>query len=87
MSKSIISSSELSVHSISQFNAIKNRIYAVTDCSSFSELAEYLGVSPARLSDARRRLAFPDAWLQAVALKTQTDFQWLLLGDPERDSS
>lgn len=86
MPESIISSTELSVQSLSQFNAIKDRIYEVTACSSFSELAEYLGVSPAQISDARRRLVFPDTWLHAVALKTQTNLQWLIYGDSERDS-
>lgn len=86
MPESIIRPAELSVHSISQFNAIKKRIYRVTACSSFWELAEYLGVGPAQISDARRRLVFPDAWLHAVTLKTQTNLQWLIVGDTELDN-
>ena len=66
------------------FDTVKCRFYEVSGCSSFYELAEFLDTKPAKLSDARRRLHVPVAWLRTAFLKTYANPLCLLTGEGER---
>ena len=76
---------ENNVHDILGFEAVKGRIYEVTGCSDICELAGFLGVREAQISDARRRHMFPEEWLLLVAQKTHTNLQWLLHGKEPKE--
>ena len=60
------------------------RLYEATGCKNIRELAELLGVRPAQISDARRRLRLPVSWLRTVFLKTSAHPAWLKDGIGER---
>lgn len=66
-----------------EFDAIRKRFYEALDCDDFYNLAEYLGVKPSRLSDAKRSLRLPSDWLQTVAAKPKVSVTWLLTGEAE----
>ena len=72
------------VHDEHEFDALKERFYEATGSRSFADLAEFLAVSPAQISDARRRLRIPFMWFQLVFLKTNIDPAWLKDGAGER---
>ena len=66
------------------FDAVKQRLYAVSGCANYYELAEFLDTKPAKLSDARRRLHIPVGWLRTAFLKIYANPVWILTGEGER---
>lgn len=66
------------------FDAVKQRLYEVSECQDYHELAEFLGTKPAHISDARRRLRIPVEWLRTAFLKTYTNPVWILTGEGQR---
>ena len=72
------------VISVAAFDRIKRRLYTVSGCASFCELAAFLETSPAKISDARRRTIIPARWLQQAFLKVNAHPQWILTGEGER---
>ena len=56
--------------SVEEFDAILGWFYEATGCRNIHDLGKSLGVSPASISDARRRLRVPEAWFR---LGGQTD--------------
>ncbi len=67
-----------------EFDVIKRRLYELTGCDNIFALAEYLGVKPAQITDARRRLCLPEDWLRTVILKTRANHAWIRYGTGER---
>ena len=66
------------------FDAVKRRLYEVSGCTNYYELATFLDTKPAQISDARRRLRIPVEWLRTVFLKTYANPVWILTGEGER---
>ena len=56
------------------------RLHHAAGTETQQELAEYLGVPQAAISDARRRGAIPADWLAIVALSRNIDPDWVLTG-------
>lgn len=65
------------------FDAVKQRLYEVSGCANYYELAEFLDTKPAKLPDARRRLHIPVEWLRTAFLKTYANPVWILTGEGE----
>lgn len=72
------------VPDVAAFDAVKCRLYEVSGCTSYYELAMFLDTKPAQISDARRRLRIPVEWLRTVFLKTYANPVWILTGEGER---
>lgn len=66
------------------FDAVKRRLYELSGCTTYYELAAFLDTKPAKLSDARRRLHVPVGWLRTAFLKTYANPVWILTGEGER---
>ena len=56
------------------------RLHHAVGTGTQQELAEYLGVSQASISDARRRGTIPVEWLGIVARSRNIDPDWILTG-------
>ncbi len=65
------------VRDTAEFDEIRWRFYAATDCTTIFELAAFLGTTPVLMSEARRSLRIPMEWFRIVFLKTGTDPIWL----------
>ncbi len=60
------------------FDETRSRLYAATGCEGMAEFAAYLGVRQFVISDARRCLRLPAAWIDTIEEKTGMDLSWLL---------
>lgn len=65
---------------ISPLTEQMKRLHHAAGTGTQQELAEYLGVPQASISDARRRGAIPVEWLAIVALSRNIDPDWILTG-------
>ena len=64
----------------SSFEDQLNRIYLVTRKRTMVELADYLGIKQATISDARRRGKIPSNWL-IILMRVKSVFpEWILTG-------
>ena len=65
---------------ISPLTEQMKRLHHAAGTGTQQELAEYLGVPQALISDARRRGAIPGDWLAIVARSRNIDPDWVLTG-------
>ena len=68
---------------VEAFDAVKRRLYTVSGCKNYEELAVFLDTKPSRISDARRRLRIPVTWLQTAFLRCYANPTWILEGEGE----
>ncbi len=65
---------------ISPLTEQMKRLHHAAGTGTQQELAEYLGVPQASISDARRRGVIPVEWLAIVALSRNINPDWVLTG-------
>ncbi|NJB69110.1 PAS domain S-box-containing protein [Desulfobaculum xiamenense] len=59
---------------------VLERLKSATDSATFRELAEFLNVSSASISNAKKNERIPPDWLITVGMRTGTSVDWLLTG-------
>lgn len=72
-------------HAAIAFSDVLQRIYTATGTASQRELAAWLGVPQALISDAKRRNRIPIAWLHEIVLR-KLDYSpdWILTGQGQQ---
>ena len=63
-------------------DAIFQRLFDVAGCRSQVELADFLGVRRAAISDAKRRGIIPADWLHFLQKTKGIRPEWILSGTP-----
>ncbi len=67
------------------FEDVLQRMYAATGTNGQMELADWLGIRQAFISDARRRNRMPVAWLrELVKRKVNCTPEWVITGKEPR---
>lgn len=56
------------------------RLYGVTGSRSQAELASFMGISQAAVSDAKRRGSIPEEWLVHLSRLKGIEPEWILTG-------
>ena len=64
-----------------EFDAAYVRICEVCGVKTQTELSAYLGIRQSSISDARRRVALPAAWLLTLLAREGVNPAWLLTGE------
>ena len=57
------------------------RLLEATSCHNSKQLADFLGVVPQSVYDARKKGRVPDAWIRTIAERTGTSADWLFFGE------
>ena len=64
-----------------EFDAAYARICKVCGMKTQTELSAYLGIRQSSISDARRRVALPAAWLLTLLTREGVNPTWILTGE------
>ena len=66
---------------LSDFGSQFLRVCTVAGCGSQAELASFLGVGRAAVTEAKRRKSIPSTWLMALREKKGVRPDWILSGE------
>lgn len=64
-----------------EFDAAYARIREVCGVSTQTEASAYLGIRQSSISDAKRRVAIPAAWLLTILAREGVNPTWILTGE------
>ena len=64
-----------------EFDAAYARICEVCGMKTQTELSAYLGIRPSSISDAKRRMMIPAAWLLTLLTREGVNPTWILTGE------
>ncbi len=67
-----------------EFDAAYARICEVCGMKTQTELSAYLGIRQSSISDAKRRVAVPAAWLLTLLTREGVNPTWILTGNGPR---
>lgn len=67
-----------------EFDAAYARICEVCGMKTQTELSAYLGIRQSSISDAKRRMTVPAAWLLTVLSRERVNPAWILTGEGSR---
>ena len=66
------------------YETAMERIMHVTECDTREALAEFFGLNPRSIDEARKRQSIPDSWLLRILRATGTHPDWILEGKGEQ---